>query len=333
LLRVKWSYHTTFTGEAIMEYSHLTTFERGRLQALHKLGLSCRQIAKELNRHHSTVARELKRNTMENDNYSPENAQSAYEKRRLNSRPRGKWNEDIASEIEEKLESTWSPEQIAGRLEGLMPCFKTIYRWLYEGKVVKGNLSVLRQKGKRRRPRETRGRFNIGKSIQQRPNEVKKREQFGHWELDTVVSSRGKSKGCMATFAERKTRFYLALKIPNRTAISMKEAVTQVVSGLPKGSFETATVDRGKEFAHHEDIESSLKVSVYFADPYSSWQRGTNENSNGLLREFFPKASDLSKVTQDELMKALMLINNRPRKCLGWKTSFEAFMDELSHLD
>jgi len=266
-----------------MEYSHFTTFERGRLEALYKLGLSCRQIAKELKRHHSTIAREIKRNKTENESYSPEKAQSAYQKRRLNSKPQGKWNEEIAKEIEGKLESTWSPEQIAGRLEGIMPCFKTIYRWLYEGKIVRGNLSVLRQKGKRRRPRETRGRFNIGKSIQQRPKEVKKRETFGHWELDTVVSSRGKSKGCMATFAERKTRFYLALKIPNRTALSMKNAVTQVVESLPKGTFETATVDRGKEFAGHEDIESRLAVSVYFADPYSSWQRGTNENANGLM--------------------------------------------------
>jgi len=315
-----------------MEYSHLNTFERGRLDALHQLGWSCRAIAKELKRHHSTIARELKRNKTENESYSPEKAQSAYHKRRLNSKSKGKWNEEIANEIEEKLNLTWSPEQIAGRLKGSMPSFKTIYRWLYEGKINKGDLTVLRQKGKRRRPRETRGRFNIGKSIKQRPKEVRKREQFGHWELDTVVSSRGKSKGCMATFAERKTRFYLALKIPNRTASSMKEAVTQVVANLPKGSFETATVDRGKEFALHEEIETDLNVSVYFADPYSSWQRGTNENANGLLREFFPKASDLSKVTIDELLKALMLINNRPRKCLGWKTAFEAFMEELSHL-
>ncbi|GGE35365.1 IS30 family transposase [Pullulanibacillus camelliae] len=281
-----------------MEYSHLSTFERGRLDALHQLGKSCREIAKELNRHHSTIARELKRNKAENESYSPEKAQAAYHERRTHSRPHGKWNEEIAQEIEEKLELTWSPEQIAGRLKASMPSFKPIYRWLYKGRISKGNLTVLRQKGKRRRPRETRGRFNIGRSIKQRPKEIRKREQFGHWELDTVVSSRGQSKGCMATFAERKIRFYLAIKILNRTAQSMKEALTQVVTKLPKGTFETATVDRGKEFALHKEIETHLDVSVYFADPYSSWQRGTNENANGLLREFFPKASDLSKVTQ-----------------------------------
>jgi hypothetical protein len=153
------------------------------------------------------------------------------------------------SKFEEKLERTWSPEQIAGRIKDTMPSFKTIYRWLYAGKMSQGNLTVLRQKGKRRHPRETRGRFNMGKSIKQRSKEVRKREQFGHWELDTVVSSRGQSKGCMATFAERKTRFYLAIKIPNRTALSMTQAVTQVVTNLPKGIFKTATVDRGKEFA------------------------------------------------------------------------------------
>jgi IS30 family transposase len=316
-----------------MSYSHLSTFERGRLDALYQLGMSSREIAKELGRHHSTIARELKRNKKENNSYSPEQAQAYYQERRKQSKPNGKWSEILAHEIEDKLQMTWSPEQIAGRLKCLVPSFKTIYRWLYQGKIAKGNVKLFRQKGKRRLPRETRGRFNIGKSIQERPKEVKYRKSFGHWELDTIVSSRGKSKGCMATFAERKTRFYLAVKIPNRTAFSMKTAISQVIKGLPVGALKTATVDRGKEFALHEEIESELGMKIYFADPYSSWQRGTNENSNGLLREFFPKASDLTDVTTSELMKSLLLINNRPRKCLGWKTSFESFMDELSHLD
>lgn len=315
-----------------MSYSHLSTFERGRLDALNQLGWSCRAITRELGHHHSTIARELKRNKAEDDSYCPETAQSSYHERRKHSRPKGKWTDVLARTIEEKLQLTWSPEQIAGRLAGVVPSFKTIYRWLYQGRLAKGDSSVLRQKGKRRLPKETRGRFNIGKTIQQRPKEVRKREQFGHWELDTVVSSRGKSKGCMATFAERKTRLYLALKIPDRTAISMKQAVSQVAKALPLAAFKTATVDRGKEFALYENMESELGINIYFADPYSSWQRGTNENSNGFLREFFPKASDLTKVTEEKLMNSLMLINNRPRKCLGWKTSFETFMEELSHL-
>jgi transposase, IS30 family len=317
-----------------MSYSHFSTIERGQLEALHRLGWSTRAIGRQLDRHHSSIARELKRNeTMAP--YSPVEAQSAYERRRERSKPFGKRTPQLVHNIEEKLELTWSPEQIVGRLASsgeATVSFKTIYRWLYQGLVGKGALHVLRHKGKSRRPKEIRGRFNVGKSIRQRPKEVRKRESFGHWELDTVVSSRGKSKGCVATFAERKTRLYQAIKMPDRTAASMKTAFSILAGRLPKGTFQTATVDRGKEFACYEDLESAHEIAIYFADPYSSWQRGTNENANGLLREFFPKKTDFDQITESELNLALSLINNRPRKCLGWKTANESFMESLSHL-
>lgn len=166
----------------------------------------------------------------------------------------------------------------------------------------------------------------MGKSIQQRPKEVRKRDSFGHWELDTVVSSRGKSKACVATFAERKTRLYLAVKMPDRTSKSFEKAFGIMADSFPKGTFQTATVDRGKEFACYERLESAHDLDVYFADPYSSWQRGTNENANGLLREFFPKGKDFAEVSVEELVHVLHLINNRPRKCLGWKTAHESFL-------
>lgn len=239
----------------------------------------------------------------------------------------------MADVIEEKLQLTWSPEQIVGRLPELKLSFKTIYRWLYLGLLSKVNITVLRHKGKRQKPVETRGRFNVGASINQRPNEVKKRNTFGHWELDTVVSSRGKSKGCLATFAERKTRMYLAIKMENRSSSSMETAILNTFTMYPTGVFKTSTVDRGKEFACYLSIEKQLDMPVYFADPYSSWQRGTNENANGLLREFFPKKTDLAQITEEELDLALQLINHRPRKCLGWKTSYEAFWEEVSQLD
>lgn len=196
---------------------------------------------------------------------------------------------------------------------------------------MKGNPIFLRHKGKRRLPYETRGRFTLGLSIQQRPAFVKQRQTFGHWELDTVVSSRGKSKGCLATFAERKTRYYYAVPMPDRSASSMEVAFTQALHDT-KAPFYTATVDRGKEFACHQQLKHRHGVSVYFADPYSSWQRGTNENANGLLREFFPKGYDLATISAEELISVLDLINHRPRKCLGWKTAHEAFMEEMSHL-
>lgn len=318
-----------------MSYSHLSITERSQLALLHRLGWSTRAIATELKRHHSTIARELTRG-MEAGEYQAETAHHAYGQRREKSTSRGKWTPERGSYIAEKLAQTWSPEQISGRMSQDCPeqkvSFRTIYRWLYQGLLVKGDTTVLRHKGKRRQPRETRGRFNVGKSIQQRPKEVRKRESFGHWELDTVVSSRGKSKACVATFAERKTRLYLAIKMPDRTSISLEKAFGMIARSFPKGTFQTATVDRGKEFACYDRLESVHNLNIYFADPYSSWQRGTNENSNGLLREFFPKGKDFAEVSEEELGQALFLINNRPRKCLGWKTAHESFLEALSHL-
>lgn len=133
-----------------------------------------------------------------------------------------------------------------------------------------------------------------------------------------MVSSRGKSKGCFATFAERKTR----IKIDNRSSLSMETAILRMVDKYPLCVFRTSTVDRGKEC--YSNIEEHVDMAVYFADPYASWQRGTNENAIGLSREFFPKKTDLALITEEELEVALHLINHRPRKCLGWKTSYEA---------
>ena len=313
-----------------MSYKHLTTFERGCIETLYKLGYSCRKIAKQLNRHHSSIARELSRNKI--NDYIADSAQNSYQQRRLCSKPRGKYSNELAVIIEDKLQLTWSPEQIAHTVTFGKVSFKTIYNWLYQNKISKGNLTVLRHKGKRHRPAETRGKFAVGNSIHQRPDDVKTRETFGHWELDTVTSSRGKSKGCFATFIERKTRLYTAFKIPDRTAESMEKAIKQLYEILPKGSFKTATADRGKEFACYKSIEKELGLPIYFADPYSSWQRGSNENSNGLLREFYPKKTDLATVDQDNLIHNLMLINSRPRKCLGWKSAIQAFLHEVSHL-
>ena len=210
--------------------------------------------------------------------------------------------------------------------------FKTIYRWLYQGKLSQVTVNVLRQKGKRLKPAEKRGKFAIGTSISERPKEVRSRKTFGHWELDTMVSSRGESKGCFATFVERKSRLYTALKIPDRTAGSMEAAIQQLYYALPSGAFITGTTDRGKEFACYDSVQETLGVTLYFADPYSSWQRGSNENSNGLLREFYPKKTDLALVDDDELLHNLFLINSRPRKCLDWKSPIQAFLHEVAHL-
>jgi len=317
-----------------MSYAHLSIIERSKLEILHQQGKSARAIAKELGRHHATISRELRRNPAA-DPYQAERSQDNYAKRRQASVPLGKWTPELARVIEEKLCATWSPEQIVQRLreEGeAIPCFKTIYRWLYTGHLVKGVLTVLRHKGKRQKPAETRGKFAVGKAISQRPKEVRSRETFGHWELDTVVSGRGKSRGCVATFIERKTRLYTAIRMPDRTALSMEIAFGVAASQYPAKAFQTATADRGKEFACYASLEATHGLQVYFADPYSSWQRGSNENANGLLREFFPKGTDFAQITDEALETALHLINHRPRKCLGWRTAHESFSEELSHL-
>jgi IS30 family transposase len=317
-----------------MSYIHLSIVERSKLEILHQQGKSARVIGKKLGRHHATISRELHRNARQGS-YQAERSEENYQQRRKASVPKGKWTPKQASVIEEKLQATWSPEQIVERFrqKGVpMVCYKTVYRWLYEGRLMKGVLTVLRQKGKRQKPVETRGKFGIGKSISQRPKEVYSRETFGHWELDTLLSGRGKSKGCVATFVERKTRLYTAIRMPNRTAQAMENAFDVIASLYPKGTFQTATTDRGKEFACYANLEATHRVKIFFADPYSSWQRGSNENANGLLREFFPKGTDFTGVKEKDLEYALDLINRRPRKCLGWKTAHESFAEELSHL-
>jgi len=194
---------------------------------------------------------------------------------------------------------------------------------------VKGNLKVLRKKGKTRKQLGNGGRFTAGKSIRKRDKSVFKRIEFGHWEVDTVVSGRGKASACFATIAERKTRYYIAIKIPSRKGETMAKAVIAALSQLPKGAVKKITCDRDLEFANWREIEAALHCDMYFADPYCAWQKGTNENLNGLLREFYPKGRNLSRVSPKTLEKNLALINARPKKVLGFKKPADLFEHNL----
>ena len=195
--------------------------------------------------------------------------------------------------------------------------------------MVKGNVKVLRKKGKTRKRLCNGGRFTTGKSIRKRDKSVYKRREVGHWEVDTVVSGTGKSKACFATFAERKTRYYIAVWMPDRKAASMEKASVKALGALPSEMVKSITCDRGSEFGNWRNIEEKLKCEVYFADPYCAWQKGTNENSNGLLREFYPKGRNLSHVGEKTLKKNLALINARPKKVLGYKAPADLFEQEL----
>lgn len=319
-------------GRKFMNYSHITIHERCCIANFIELNWSLRKIAKHLNRSVSTISREIKRNSI-NCNYSVPVASENYKIRRKRCGCKGKFNSHKLIEyVEGGLSKSWSPEQISGRIQLDYPSdddmsigFKSIYRWMYLKLIAKGDVSKLRRKGKSLKPKETRGKFNIGKSIKQRPKEVRKRDCIGHWELDTVVSSRGKSKACLSTFVERKSRYLIAQVMENRKAETFNKHCFIAFNNVSSDLVETFTVDRGKEFAGYSKMEEELKIDVYFADPYSSWQRGTNENTNGLIREFYPKKFDFSTITQDDLNFHVDLINNRPRKCLGYKTSFEVF--------
>jgi transposase, IS30 family len=315
-----------------MSYNHITINERCCIVEYLNLGWSISKIAKELNKNKSSISREINRNTI-NGKYSAHIAQDNYQYRRTKCKPYGKQiNSLLIDYIQDKLNNHWSPEQISGRIAIDIPSekisFSTIYNWLYAGVLTKCSVDLLRRKGKSLKPKETRGKFNIGKIIKQRPKEVRKRLTVGHWELDTVVSSRGKSKACLSTFVERKTRLTKIKVMPNRKSSTFNKYCKLALKPLGSNFIKTLTVDRGKEFAGYEDLESTLNVDVYFADPYSSWQRGTNENTNGLIREFFPKKFDFSTITQDDVDIVENYLNNRPRKCLGYKTPLEAFNEE-----
>ena len=241
------------------------------------------------------------------------------------------WNEATIEYISEKLRATWSPEEISlTPCEMKMPSFKTIYRWIYQGYLVNGNTKLLRRKGKSMFGKETRGKLiNKGKSIRKRDKSVYRRNEFGHWEIDTVVSGAGKSKACFVTMAERKTRYYIAVKVENRTAEAVKSIVIKTLKSFPQGTIKTITTDNGKEFAKWQEIENELKVDMYFADPYCAWQKGTNENLNGLLREFYPKGRNLARVSAKTLALNVAKINNRPKKVLNFHTPAELFEQEL----
>ena len=292
--------------------------------------MSIGKFAKYLNRNDSTISREIRRNSV-NEKYLAHIANEIYLNNRTNCEAKGKSsNYKLIEYIEHGLNKTWPPEQIVGSLrldykddKSMKVGFKTIYRWVYKNIIVKGDVKKLRRKGKSLKQKETRGKFNIGKSIKNRPKDIRKIESAGHWELDTVVSSRGKSKARLSTFVERKNRYLIAQVMDNRKSTTFNLLCFKVFEPISNKLIKTFAVDRGKEFTGYNEIEKRLNIDVYFAGPYASWQRGTNENTNGLLREFYPKKFDFSTITQNKLDVVVNIINNRPRKCLGYKTSTE----------
>lgn len=321
-----------------MSYHHFTPVERGKLELMARQGKSNQQIADELGFHRTSVLRELKRNGARKG-YDAQKAQERYAERRRACRPRAKLAGDspLRDYVADKIAmQQWTPELVANRLpldypdhEQMRVCHETIYQAIYtDGHY----LDMLRQELPQARPRRRKrgqGKRRRGPSIPdrvdigERPAAVDKRDEIGHWEGDTVV---GKDQdGFAVTLVERTSRRLAAAKTQTKAALEVQQAVVEVLQDYPVSWVKTITFDNGTEFAQHKAIAKALNVSVYFAAPYSAYQRGTNEQVNGLIRRYLPKRTSFRDLTQEQLDAIVEKINNRPRKCLGYRTPNEVF--------
>lgn len=314
-----------------MTYHQITSEERYTLAALRREGFNQAKIARRMGRHRSTISRELRRNAARHDGrYRAHGAIERTSARRSLSRRNRRFSEVQWALVEEKLKEGWSPEQIAGRLgrEGrLSISHETIYLHIWRDRVEGGDLyRSLRHCSKQRRKRysayDSRGRLAGKRHISERPPSVEGRRFFGHWEVDTVVGSR--DKDCVATLVERKTGYALVGKLADRGMRGMSRRLTKMILRLP-ACFKTITSDNGTEFHDYASVEQATGVKFYFATPYHSWERGTNENFNGLLRQYLPKRTSQAHITQRDCEAIADKLNRRPRKRLGYRTPAECF--------
>ena len=309
-------------------YKQLTQEQRYQIKALLKSGQNQTEIGTIIGVHKSTISRELKRNRGQRG-YRPQQAQRKAKQRQEWDRRRIKKQTWVW--VEEKIREDWSPEQIMLWMqtnEKTSVSHEWIYQYIYADKRAGGRLHQHLRCQKKYRKRqgsyERRGRIPNQVSIEQRPTVVDQRTRLGDWEADTVIGKQ--SRYALVTLVERKSRFTLIKKIEHRTASDTKNAIIQM---LKPYKFKTLTItcDNGKEFTAHQDVARELDTEMYFAHPYASWERGTNENTNGLLRQYFPKGSDFSMITDGMVKYAEKRLNSRPRKCLGVKTPEMVFFN------
>lgn len=310
-------------------YSHVTRDIRSQIYALKSTGISLRKIAKQLNMHASSISREVKRNKGKRG-YRIDQADTLAIKRRSNasSIPK-KLTEDLKIQINSKLLNDWSPEQISGRFktEGISISHETIYRYVWTDKRSGGLLyQHLRHHGKRYNKRSSgksgRGCIPDRVDIAERPKIVEEKSRIGDWEGDTVISA--VSRTALVTVVDRCSKFTLIKKIGQKTAENVHRAMTEKMHALPH-PVHTITYDNGMEFAAHKKTSADLNSKSYFARPYHSWERGLNEHTNGLIRQYLPKTFDFKEVTHDEIQAIENKLNHRPRKVLKYKTPHEVF--------
>lgn len=332
-------------------YRHLSSEERAVIMIKVRQGKSCRAIARLLDRSPSTISRELARNSatastpeQQPSRYDASAAALAYRKRRQRCRRRRKLIEGstLYRLVYHRLvHLRWSPEQIAARLRRMYPndptrwvSHETIYAAIYahpRGALKQGMIDALRQAKPRRGLRRT--TLAKGKTVPEalriihRPEEVMQRQLPGHWEGDFIKGAFNRS--AVGTLVERKTRFVVLCRMQGCTAEDALEGFTRQMKKLPAFLRESLTYDRGSEMACYKELAQRLKIDIWFADPYAPWQRGSNENTNGLLRQFLPKGTDLSTLSQTQLNDIARLLNGRPRKTLDWQTPEEVMAQEI----
>ena len=312
-------------------YQQLTSEQRYQISALKKIGYGPTEIAKELEVHKSSISRELSRNMGERG-YRPRQANEKAFERRTNATTRKRISAEIWEVVKEKLRQDWSPEQVSGWLkkrQEIRISHEWIYQYILTEKQAGGDLYThLRQHGKRRKrygQYDRRGKLPNRVSIEERPQMVGQRERLGDWEVDTLV---GKGhRGALVSLVERRSRYTLLQPVTQRLANLVADATISLLQPFTD-LVHTITGDNGKEFAEHVRIAETLKANFYFAHPYSAWERGTNENTNGLVRQYFTKKTDFSKVARSETKVAVDRLNHRPRKCLDFKSPFEVFFDQ-----
>ncbi len=308
-------------------YTQLTREQRHEIYALMKAGHNQPEIAMLVGCNKATISRELSRNRGLRG-YRPKQAHQLAEVRRQNRSPQ-RLTDETWSLVKQLLRQDWSPEQISGWLKrecSLSVSHEWIYQYVIADKRQGGDLYRHLRCQKQRRKRygsySRRGQLRNRVSIDERPAVVERRGRYGDWEADTII---GKGqKQAIVSLTERRARLTLLAKVHTREAKTVGQAMTQLLTPVAN-RVHTITADNGKEFAEHETIAKDLEANFYFAHPYASWERGLNENTNGLVRQYFPKQCHFERITDEEIQTVIDKLNNRPRKCLGFKTPNEVF--------
>lgn len=308
-------------------YKQLTREQRYQIYALMKVGLCQTEIAKVVGVHKSTISREMRRNRGRRG-YRPKQAHLFAEIRRAKT-AKSRISPDTWTLVERLLRDDWSPEQVSGWLHSeyrIMVSHESIYQFVLKDKLQGGDLYLHLRCKKQRRKRygstNSRGQLLNRVSIDQRPAIVEARSRIGDWELDTIIGKRHKQ--ALVSLTERKSRLTLLAKVKRKSAELISRSVRRLLEPIASKVF-TLTSDNGKEFARHQEIATALRASFYFAHPYSSWERGLNENTNGLIRQYFPKKYDFTTIAEKDICMVMNKLNNRPRKCLGFKTPNQVF--------